>query len=300
MARAAIREHHRRVPVNTARVTAEPTPSGSTSPVTGFAYLDSVLDQPGSVIAMAHRGGALHPEIPGAENTLHAFRHAAALGYHYLETDVHATSDGVLLAFHDPALDRVTDTQGRPGAADLRRGAGRADRRRARRADDGRAARGAARTAGSTSTSSRPRRCEPLADLLDRTGSHDRVCVGSFSQRRLDAFRRASRGRVATSASAGGGRAVPRAALGAGRPARSPADGSRRCRCRTDAGGSRSSRLRSYAAPTRAGAHVHVWTVDEPAEMDELLDLGVDGLITDRTDVLKQVLMRRGQWRDHS
>ena len=101
MARAAIREHHRRVPVNTARVTAEPTPSGSTSPVTGFAYLDSVLDQPGSVIAMAHRGGALHPEIPGAENTLHAFRHAAALGYHYLETDVHATSDGVLLAFHD-------------------------------------------------------------------------------------------------------------------------------------------------------------------------------------------------------
>src|SRR4051794_16044885 len=195
---AAIRGHHREVPVNTARVDAE-TPARTTSPVTGFGYLDSVLDQPGSVIAMAHRGGALHPEIPGAENTLHAFRHAVALGYHYLETDVHATSDGVLLAFHDDALDRVTDTQGllaRLTAEQV----------------------GVARIAGQhpvptmaelleelpevrfnidlKSTSA----VQPLAALVERTASHHRICVGSFSQRRLDAFRRASSGRVATSA----------------------------------------------------------------------------------------------------
>ena len=69
------------------------------------------LDHAG-VLAFAHRGGAYHPEIEGLENTMAAFRHAVDLGYAYLETDVHVTSDGVLLAFHDDVLDRVTDRTG--------------------------------------------------------------------------------------------------------------------------------------------------------------------------------------------
>ena len=66
-------------------------------------YLD--VDGP---IAFAHRGGA--EEFP--ENTLRAFRHAVELGYTHVETDVHATADGVAVAFHDDALDRVTDSRG--------------------------------------------------------------------------------------------------------------------------------------------------------------------------------------------
>src|SRR5680860_437027 len=194
MARAAIREHHRLMPVNTARVTQQ----RPARPVTGFTYLDDV--PPGAVIAMAHRGGALHPEIPGTENTLHAFQHAvAALGYRYLETDVHTTRDGVLLAFHDSALDRVTDGVGL--LADLT-------------AEQVALARIAEVHAVPTMAELLEEfpQCRfnidvksrgavaALVELLDRSAAHDRVCVGSFSRRRLREFRRATGGRVATSA----------------------------------------------------------------------------------------------------
>ena len=220
MARAAIRAHHRRVPVNTARVTAE-TPAGRPSPVTGFGYLDSVLDQPGSVIAMAHRGGALHPEIPGTENTLHAFAHAVALGYHYLETDVHATSDGVLLAFHDRVLDRVTDSHGELSRLT-------ADQVRQARIGGAHAVPSMAELLEefpdcrfNIDIKSAPA-VQPLADLVERTRSHDRVCIGSFSQRRLDAFRRATAGRVATSAAPTEVAVFLASALGPRRPAGHP------------------------------------------------------------------------------
>ena len=83
--------------------------TASTDGATGHAF----LDDGGPVLAFAHRGGARHPELLGLENTLAAFRHAVALGYRYLETDVHLTADGVLVAFHDTVLERVTDGEGR-------------------------------------------------------------------------------------------------------------------------------------------------------------------------------------------
>ena len=255
-----------------------------------------MLEQPGSVIAMAHRGGALHPELPGAENTLHAFEHAVALGYDYLETDVHATSDGVLLRLPR----RRPRPRHRPPRADRRLSA--ADVALARiggahavplMADLLEAFRTCRFNIDLKSAGAVP----ALAELLDRTGAHDRVCIGSFSQRRLDA--------VPGRAPEAGSR------LGVARPRSAPSSRCPRRAARLLTRG----RVAALQVPHRrgpvpvvtaalvrrahaSGAHVHVWTVDDAEEMHELLDLGVDGLITDRTDVLKDVLIGRGQWRD--
>lgn len=247
------------------------------------------------VIAMAHRGGAGHPALRGLENTEFAFAHAVSLGYRYLETDVHATRDGALIAFHDGVLDRVTDRTGKVAELDLAQVA-------------------LARVAGThpiptmSGLLARFTDCrfnidlkaddtvEPLVALLERTGAHDRVCVGSFSYARLRRFRTLTEGRVATSA------APAEVAAFVALPAAA---------ARALTGG----HVAALQVPHRRGplpvvtaslvrrahaakAQVHVWTVDDPAEMEELLDLGVDGLITDRTDLLKDVLVRRGQWRE--
>jgi glycerophosphoryl diester phosphodiesterase len=268
------------------------------SPTTGFAYLDEVQQQPGSVLAFAHRGGAYHPEIEGLENTLAAFKHAVALGYDYLETDVHVTRDGYLLAFHDTVLDRVTDRKGHIASATY------AEVREA--IIDGREE---VPTLGRLFDEFPEARFNidiksqgavaVLASFIAQRDAWDRVLVGSFSPRRIRMFRRLTRGRVPTAASlyevacflaVPSGRLADR--LTGGRVAafqiphrRGPLVVAGRALVR-----------RAHAA----GKHVHVWTVDDPREMGELLDRGVDGLFTDRTDLLKEVLVARGQWRENT
>lgn len=249
---------------------------------------------PGKVLAFAHRGGAYHPEVEGLENTMAAFRHAASLGYDYLETDVHLTADGVLLAFHDAVLDRVTDLQGRVCDLTL------AEVRRARiggreevptlvdlldafpecrfnidiKSDDA---------------------VDPLAALVRERELWDRVLIGSFSRRRIRRFRELTEGRVPTAADPWQvvvWRFSPSARValllgGTGFAALQVPHRHRGLRVTTPG-----LVRRAHAA----GLQVHVWTVDDPAEMAELLDHGVDGLFTDRTDLLKDVLQGRGQW----
>ena len=265
-----------------------------TRPRTGYAFLDAGLDQPGSVLAFAHRGGAFHPEIEGLENSLVAFRHAVELGYSYLETDVHATRDGGLFAFHDRVLDRVTQHRGT--LAELTS------------AELGRALIGGREQIPTMESLleefpdvrfnidlKADAAVEPLVDLLDGMRAHDRVCVGSFSQRRLARFRRLVGGRVATAAGpleVALFRLLPAARLVDVLPGRGPAALQVPWRRKGFSILTRGLLDRAHAL----GVHVHVWTVDDPQQMRELLDMGVDGLITDRTDLLREVLLERGQW----
>ncbi len=245
------------------------------------------LEPPGP-LAIVHRGGAAE----AAENSAAAFRRAVALGFRYLETDVHATADGVVLAFHDHRLDRATDRRGvieRLTWAEVSRARIGGTEPIPRLADllaelpDARFALDPKHDAA----------VRPLAELLRRTGALARVCLGSFSDRRL-AWLRTALGPQACLALGPRGVAALRVAATTGRnPGLPPAQ--------VVAVPPRVGPLplvdtRFVSAAHAHGLQVHVWTVDDAAEMHRLLDLGVDGVMTDRPLVLREVLQRRGVW----
>jgi glycerophosphoryl diester phosphodiesterase len=259
----------------------------------------SFLGQPGP-IAFAHRGGG--GEAP--ENTLEAFEIAVSLGYVYIETDAHLTRDGVLVAFHDERLDRVTDRTGAISelviaeveAADAGYmfsldGASsfpfRARGIRVPRLEEILVRWPAARV----NIDPKSDACVgPLVALLDRLGAWERVCVGSFSDHRLRLIRRHGRRRACTSM---GPRAVALARVAAvsGWMPRLGAD----CvQVPIRQGSVRIVTGRFVQAAHRAGLAVHVWTINDEATVDELLDLGVDGVMTDRVRMVQEVFMRRG------
>ena len=250
--------------------------------MTGF------LDVP--PLAFAHRGGSGTAGNVGIENSLAAFAHAYELGYRYLETDVRMSSDGVVYAIHDEALDRLS---GSPDPV-------------------------ATLTAESLDLQRLDQR-EPFArlealyeafpdarlnidvksdDAVDATcalvkahGAVDRTCLSSFSHARLvrireilpDVATSASRREVALV------KLLPRFML---RP---------KAVCLQVPAAYRGIRVITPRLVRKAhalGLQVHGWTIDEPDQMHALLDLGVDGIITDRTDVLKDVLIARGSWKD--
>ena len=245
------------------------------------------LDHPGP-IAFAHRGGA----ADGLENTVAQFRRAVEAGYRYLETDVHATADGRLVAFHDSTLDRMTDGAGRIGDLSWQDVSH-------------------ARVAGkepvplfeelletfpearwNVDVKAEPA-LRPLLELLDRTGAWDRVCVGSFSEPRVARAQRLAGPRLATSYGTRG--ILGLRLLSYGIPA-----ALRRSAVAAQVPESQSGipvvDHRFVRAAHARGLQVHVWTVNEPQRMHRLLDLGVDGIMTDHIDTLRKVLEDRDTW----
>lgn len=222
-----------------------------------------------------------------------AFRSALDLGYTRLETDVHATSDGVLIAFHDERLDRVTDAHG--AVADLPWSSVQH-----------------ARIAGlepiptmdelfDTFPQARfnidiksDAALAPLVECITRHRAHDRICVGSFSTPRIKEFRRQVGPRVATSVSPSG--IVWYAFAVGGRRLYAPPGQALQMPVRDEGTGLKVLSPGLIRAAHAAGRVVHVWTVNEPAEMHRLIDLGVDGLVSDETVALRQVLVERGLW----
>jgi glycerophosphoryl diester phosphodiesterase len=245
------------------------------------------LDWP-APIAFAHRGGA--SEAP--ENTMPAFEHAVRLGYRYVETDVHVTADGVLLAFHDDHLDRVTDGAG--AIADLPWSVVQQARVDGRepipRFED---LLGAWPDLRVNVDPKHDAAVEPLAEALLRAGAVDRVCVGAFSDKRLDRLQALVGGTLCTSM---GPRQVARL-VAASKHLPGGANLTAPCaQLPTHQGRLPLVTEALVSTAHRRGIQIHVWTIDDPAEMARLLDLGVDGIMTDRPQVLQDVLRERDQW----
>ena len=246
--------------------------------------------------ALAHRGGSVPSLVTvGKENTLLAFRSAVELGYTYLETDVHATRDGHLVAFHDDILDRVTDRSGRIADLDLasvRRGVVGGTEQIPTLDEVFESFPDARFNIDIKSDAA----TEPLVDAITRHRAQQRVCVGSFGTRRLHRFRRLMGRQVATSASRigiGWSATVPQVPrwLGSGGAAfQLPITHEIRGVTMTTL----TDRLISSAH--HRGMVVHVWTINDADTMRTLIDRGVDGIVSDRIDILKDVLASSGRW----
>ena len=251
-----------------------------------FPYLEH-----DGLLAFAHRGGA------GAwpENSMPAFQGAVDLGYRYIETDVHATRDGVLLAFHDDHLDRVTDSTGCIAEMDY------ADVKRARIAGEEPIPLMADLLAvwPELRINIDPKRdnaAVPLIKLLRDAGAVERVCVNSFSGRRTAGIRDALGPRLCTGMGPLSTARLRFASLAgpAGILFGGFVEG-----CAQIPLSQYGVRLVDAALVGKAhalGLQVHVWTIDDEAEMRRLAALGVDGIMTDDPVLLRKVLVELGLW----
>jgi glycerophosphoryl diester phosphodiesterase len=244
-------------------------------------------------LALAHRGGAGYAPNVGIENSLAAFANAVSLGYTHVETDVHATADGVAVAFHDARLDRVTDAAGMIGElpwaqVSHARIGGREPIPTLTETLE------AFPTLNLNIDLKSDAVVEPALRAIRSAGAERRVCLGSFDERRIRRAYRLADGRIAVSFSTVGTLVVKfarpsgltRALAGPGVALQIP-ETFRGVHVLTE---------RLVRRAHALGKDVHVWTIDDADDMDRMLDLGVDGIVSDRPDVLRDVLIARGAW----
>lgn len=238
----------------------------------------------GGFIPFAHRGGSqVHPE-----NSLAAFRHAWELGFRYLETDVQVTADGQVIAFHDDDLERTCGLARRINDmtwAEVR--GARIDGREPipRLADLLEEFPAAYINIDAKSDAV----VEPLLRVVREMAALNRVCIGAFSHRRIRRIRTEVGSAVCTSASP-----WEVAQWMAGRVPQGPS-----ClQVPVRQGKLQVVTERRVAGAEKANCPVHVWTVDEAADMQALMDLGVHGIMTDRGEVLRAVAVTNGLWHE--
>ncbi len=248
------------------------------------------FDNGGAVAALAHRGFSLE----GLENSMKAFQAAVDLGFRYVETDAHGTADGVAVALHDATLNRTTDGEGTVSALrwDTVRRARIGGTEPVPLLEDVLGTWPHLRVNIDVKARSG---IEPIAAAIEKTRAHDRVCLASFSTaRRLATARLLSRP-VAESAgtrevmgflAAHAVRAHAAGALSAVHALQVPVRQGPVTVVSRD----------TVATAHRAGAAVHVWTINAEEDMARLIEMGVDGLVSDRADLLKKYLQSIGRW----
>jgi glycerophosphoryl diester phosphodiesterase len=209
------------------------------------------------------------------------------LGYRYLETDVHVTADGVVVAFHDQDLQRSCGLEGEIGSYTW------ADLKAARVNGSGEIPRleellEAFPEARLNIDAKSDQVVPGLSATLRRHGALERVCIGSFSDRRLISLRRDFGDDLCTS--------LGPAQVASLRVATRPVGRGQAAQVPSQRRGIPVVTPKFVESAHRRGISVHVWTIDDAEEMKRLLDMKVDGIMTDRPSLLKQVLEERGQW----
>ncbi|WP_022868149.1 glycerophosphodiester phosphodiesterase [Schaalia vaccimaxillae] len=253
------------------------------------------VTQAAGPIILAHRGGGLE----AVENTRAAFEHTRSLGLRHIETDVHLSADGKVVISHDETLDRCYNATGEirrftwRELSDLHNEAGEAMMLldEALEAFPDMYFNIDAKSAGVEG---------PLMQVINQHNAADRVLLASFSEPRLRTIRAAMATGVATSLGIDAVCRLVACAKTATSPAfwriPGPRQGAIAAQVPATYGPVTVIDQRFVAAAHTAGLAVHAWTIDEADEVVRLVELGVDGIVTNRPQMVRDLLQARGLW----